>query len=153
MGALLNPTGNARGYIKWGLVAHTLAMFVFVTVYATININLQSISYVDKRRFPGSGDTLPPGPLGYQFLTYSEPISLVSSVMFQLNQWLADGLLVSSVTESLVAISKSFLQLYRCHVIYVMNYWVIAFPCLMYLATLGAFSHRLQVQVESDTFN
>lgn len=120
MGALLNPASNARGYMKWGLVAHTVAMFLFVTVYATINLNLQSISYVDNRGYPGSGDILPPGPFGYQSLTYSKPISLVSSVMFQLNQWLADGLL-----------------LYRCHVIYSVNHWIIAFPCLMYLATFA----------------
>ena len=29
------------------------------------------------------------------------------------------------------------LKLYRCHVIYAMNYWIIAFPCLMYLASVG----------------
>ena len=33
------------------------------------------------------------------------------------------------------------LQLHRCYVIYAMNPWVIAFPCLMYLAALGTHSN------------
>ena len=33
----------------------------------------------------------------------------------------------------------AFTQLYRCYVIYGMNYWVIAFPFLMYLASWGAY--------------
>ena len=33
-------------------------------------------------------------------------------------------------------------QLYRCYVIYAMNYWVVAFPALMYLATLGKHSNQ-----------
>lgn len=120
MGALLNPANHIRGGIKWGLVAHSVAMFAFVTVFTALNLDLQSISYIDNRDYPGDSFMFPPGPLGYQFLVYSKPISLVPTIMFHLNTCLVDGLL-----------------LYRCYVTYAMNYWVIAFPCLMYLAAVA----------------
>lgn len=119
MSALLGPVSRKKGGIKWELVAHTVAMFSFVTVYTAANLDFQSISYIDNRNFPG-GDGVPPGPFGYQIYVYFIPISLIQSIMFALNGWLADGLL-----------------LYRCYVIYAKNHWVIAFPCLMYLASVG----------------
>lgn len=66
-----------------------------------MNLNLQSISYIDNRGFPGGG-LLSPGPLGYQFLIYSKATSVVPNIMFLLNNWLADGLLASSVSNSVV---------------------------------------------------
>lgn len=119
MGALLNPVNRTRG-IKWALVAHTAAMFSFVTIYTAINLDIQSISYIDNREFPGV-DSIPwPGPVGYQTLITSKAISVVPTIVFVLNTWLADGLL-----------------LYRCYVICAANYWVIVFPCLMYLVTVA----------------
>ena len=59
-----------------------------------MNLDIQSVSYIDNREFPGN-DALPPGPLGYQYLIYSKAISIVPNLMFLLNNWLADGLLVS----------------------------------------------------------
>jgi hypothetical protein len=92
MGALLNPAERARG-IKWGLVCHTTLMFSFVTINVAMSLALQPISYVDYRSFPGY-EGLPPGPFGYQLLVYSKAISFVPTLMFFLNNWLADGLLV-----------------------------------------------------------
>lgn len=89
MGTLLDPTNRTRGGIKWGLVVHTVAMFSFLTIYTGMNLDLQSISYVDNREFPDA-------PLLYQFNISTTAISVVPNVMFPLNQWLADGLLVSS---------------------------------------------------------
>lgn len=131
MSALLDPANRKRGGTKWGLVGHTLAMFSFVTIFTAINLAIQSVSYIDNRDFPGR-DGVFPGPLGYQFYITTEAISVVPSVMFLLNNWLADGLL-----------------LYRCYVTYSMSYWIIAFPCLMFLATIGlgiAFIFRLATQ-------
>jgi len=91
-----------------------------VTVFTAMNLNIQSISYIDNREFPGVEGVLPPGPIGYQWSIYSNVLTVVPNLMFLLNNWLADGLL-----------------LYRCYVIYAMNLWVIAFPCLMYLASLA----------------
>lgn len=94
MSALLNPTDRARGNTKWGLVVHAVAMFSFATIYTAFTLNIESISFIDNRNFPGVGEALPPGPLGYQFLIYSRPMGIVPNVMFLLDNWLADGLLV-----------------------------------------------------------
>ena len=91
--------------IKLGLVAHTVAMFSFVTIPAAAKLNLQSLSYVEYRRFPGEyrqfpGGVLPPGPLRYQVVVNYEPPETYFRSMFPLNQWLADGFLVGSVSNS-----------------------------------------------------
>lgn len=94
---LLDPANRLRGGIRWGLVAHTTAMFSFVTIYNGMYLNLQSISFVDYRAFPGLGDYLSPGPLGYQYLIYTGPMCMIPHIVFLLNTWLADGLLVSPI--------------------------------------------------------
>lgn len=138
MRALFNPTNRTTGRAKWGLVVHTTLMFSIVTVATSVGLQLQSISYIDNREFPGGGE-LPPGPIGYKYVVGSEPIYIIPNTMFQINQWLADGLLVSSASNSIAQISNTPLpQLYRCYLIYSMNFWVVAFPCLMYLSTFGA---------------
>jgi len=119
MSALFNPINRAIEGIRWGLVAYTAAMFSIITILVAMNLNILSVSYIDNRAFPGN-DGIPPGPFGYQLLLYSKPISIVPNFMFLLNSWLADALL-----------------LYRCYIIYSKNIWAIAFPCLMYLASVA----------------
>ena len=97
VGALFSTANRAKGGIKWGLVVHTSIMFSFVTIYTGTNLNILSLAYIDNREFPGFEDVVPPGPLGYQLFIYSTAISIVPNVMVLLNNWLADGLLVSSV--------------------------------------------------------
>ena len=94
IGSLLNPVNRTRGGIKWGLVALIAAMFAFVTIATAINLDLLSVCYVDNEAFPGIDGVVFPGPLGYQVLIYSKAISIVPSILFLLNTWLADGLLV-----------------------------------------------------------
>jgi len=117
LSALLNPVSYTKGRLRWLLVIHIGAMFTFVTVFTAINLNIISTSYIDNRKFPNDPY---PGPLGYQVLAYSETSGIVSTVMFLLNSWLADGLL-----------------LYRCYIIYPMNRWAIVCPCLIYLASIA----------------
>lgn len=119
MTALFSPA-NRRVGVKWGPVVYSTLMFSFVTIFTAINLDIQSVSYIDNREYAGDGETIPPGPLGYQYLIYSEAISVAANLMFLLNNWLADGLL-----------------LYRCYIIYSMNPFVIAFPVLMYLASVA----------------
>ena len=97
MSALFDPVNRTKGGAKWPLVAHTAVMFSFVTVYIATSLDLQSISYIDNREFPGIDGIVPPGPLGYQLSIYYKAIDLVPNLMVLLNNWLADGLLVSSV--------------------------------------------------------
>lgn len=116
--ALLAPVNHVRGNIRWVLVAHTTSMFLIITLAIAMGLDLQSISHIDNREFPGAENGIPPGPLGYKQFIRNTAISIVPNGIFQLNQWLADGLL-----------------LYRCCLIYSLNYRAIAIPCLMYFTS------------------
>ena len=150
MSALLYPVHPTMKGIRWGLVAHTVAMFSFSTIGIAINRDVFSISYINDREF--TGPIL--GPVG--FLTFTFPIQqvigYVAFLMFPFNQWLAGGLLVSSPPDSVAQVSNVglLLQLYRCLVIFSMSYWAIALPSLMYLASIGTCPGR--PQDNSDAF-
>ena len=94
MAGLLNPARRRKEGIRWGLVSYTVATFSLATAYTAVNINGQSLSFIDNREFPGVEGVLPPGPLGYRWLN-SQVLSTVPDILFLLNNWLADGLLVS----------------------------------------------------------
>ena len=98
MNALLNPANRPRTGVRWPFVAHIVVMFSFVTVFNAIYLNMLSISNVDNREFTGS-DSLPPGPLGYFGSLYSNANIVVSRVVFLLNHCLADGMLVSCISN------------------------------------------------------
>ena len=101
MSALLNTVNRRKGGINWGLVAHAVAMFSLMTVYSSVSL---AVAYIDKREYPGDR-TIPPGPVGYQAsIIDSSPTNLASNIMFCLNMWLADGLLVSSVEVSVIQV-------------------------------------------------
>lgn len=121
MSALLLPVHFTRKNVQWGLVAHTVAMFSILTIGVGMNRYVFSMSYIDGREFTGI-DGLLPGPIGYESIVFSTPRAFGYAAYFvnPLNQWLADGFL-----------------LYRCSVIYSKNYWAIALPFLVYLASIG----------------
>ena len=100
MGVLLNPSNTIRSGVKWVLVVHTVALFSFMTISLGIGLNYLSIEYIDSREFPGN-NVYPPGPLGNDFFINSEALTTVSEVLFPLNQWLADGLLVGLISNSI----------------------------------------------------
>lgn len=119
MNALLDPVNRKKGGIKWWLVAHTTAMFSLVTIYTAIELEVQSVGFIDNREFSGYG-VLPPGPFGYMLSIFGKAVPNVALVICPLNNWLTDGLV-----------------LYRCYVIYSKSRWAIAFPALLYLASFG----------------
>jgi len=98
MVALLNPPHGREEGIKWWLVLYIMAMFSFVTVYAATNLYIQSNSFIDNRQ--GFPEELISGPLDYQFSIMTMDLGLIPNVMFNLNNWLADGLLVSSLFDA-----------------------------------------------------
>ena len=104
MRGLLCPVNGTKGEVKWGMVVHTAVMFSLATIDSAMDLNLLSVSYIENREFPQYYSILPPGPLGYQGTVYYKPISTVPSIMFQLNQWLADGFLVCSVPSSVTCV-------------------------------------------------
>ena len=97
MADMLNPVHRRGKDIKWGLISYTAVMFALVTAFTGMQLNLQFISYIDNREFPGIEGRVPPGPLGYQSLIYTGAPGIVLNVMFNLGNWLADGLLVGSL--------------------------------------------------------
>jgi hypothetical protein len=101
---LLNPTNPTKQTIKWALVAHSVAMFSFVTIPIGIILNSVVVGYINNREYPGNGGLYPPGPLGYSYLPTTDAIYAVYSAMFPLNQWLADGLLVGSISGSVARV-------------------------------------------------
>ena len=96
MGVLLRPVG--RG-MKLALVVHTVTLFLFLTIPVGIDLNYLSMVYVDIREFPGNHQ-YPPGPIGSYEIVTNSAAGIISDVMFPLNQWLADGLLVGPISNS-----------------------------------------------------
>lgn len=105
MNALLNPINRKNGGVKWLLVVHTTIMFSLVTTLTVINIYLLFVAYIENREFPGA-DGVIPGPLGYEDIISSEAPSVATNVILFLNQSLADGLLVSSISRSVPQLSN-----------------------------------------------
>lgn len=91
IGALLNPVNRAKRGVKWGLVVHTAAMFSVLTLGGALAFDSLSLCYIDDRDFYGGAY---PGPNGYRWHLYTMAITIVPSVMFYLNTFLADGFLV-----------------------------------------------------------
>ena len=97
MAAFLNPDRPRGEGTKWWLVSYTVAMFSFVTVHTLMNLHIQSISFIDNRQ-DGQGWPIS-GPLDYQFEIRQKALGFIPNVMFTLNNWLADGLLVSALFD------------------------------------------------------
>jgi len=98
--ALFNPVHRRGERVRWGLVTCTVLMFSVVTVYTATYLSIQSISLIDNRDFPGVEGVLPPGPLGYRWFIHSKAIFVIQTVTFFLGGWLADCLMVSSLSDS-----------------------------------------------------
>ena len=107
MTGLFNSARRGWKGIKWGIISYTMVMFSFATVFTGINLNVESISYINNREFPGGEGVLPPGPLGYQWFIRPMVLSIISNLTSLLNYWLADGLLVRPL-----AVATSLTQLY-----------------------------------------
>ena len=96
MTALFNPVNRRDEGIKWGFVSYTVIMFSLATVYTATKDHILSICYIDNRNFPDGG------PWGYhESMSYSA-IFVISRAAFNLNNWSADGLLVSFLFDVVV---------------------------------------------------
>jgi hypothetical protein len=103
MGVLLNPVKPIERGIKWSLIIHTVAIFSFLTTIFAICIIYLPTEYIDNREYPAVGGN-PPGPLGYQATLSNDAAATVYDVMFPLNQWLADGLLVGPIWNQVASV-------------------------------------------------
>jgi len=104
MTALFNPVFRRGKGVKWGLVSYTVIMFSLVTVHLATNLHVLSVSYIDNRDFSGPVNGVEHrGPYGYQTAINFKPISVIPRAAFRLNNWSADGLLVGSLFDAIVA--------------------------------------------------
>ena len=99
MSALFSSTKRKQGDIKWLLIAHTATLFITLTLYTGAYLYYGFIMYINDREFPGLG-VFPLGPLGYQNLTRDKAINFVPLISMASNGYLADGLLVRSILNS-----------------------------------------------------
>ena len=98
MAALFDPIHRRGERTNWWLVSYTVFMFLAATAQTAMAFYLRMSSYVDNREFPaGFESTTPPGPLGYESLSFKDALVIVDDVMFYLGTWLADGLLVNTL--------------------------------------------------------
>lgn len=94
---LLNPVNHTSRGIRWGVMIHTVMMFSFATIFVAVSFAAQPVYYVDNRKYPGFNGK-GPGPVGYfANVAYFKAINLIPNTMFLLNNWLADGILVSHI--------------------------------------------------------
>jgi len=102
MASLFNPINRRDEGIKWGLVAYTVITFSLATVCTAMNLHIESTSFIDNRGFPGVDSGAYPGPMGYLGSIFYKAINVIPNAAFCSNNWLADGLLVSSLFDAVV---------------------------------------------------
>ena len=100
MTALLSLTYRRGEGIKWGLVSYTVVMFALATVLTGMDLDIQSISYVDNRDYSSIDGSTGFGPFGYFLSIYFKPINVIPSAAYIFGGWLADGLLVGSLFDA-----------------------------------------------------
>ena len=99
MAALFNPIYRRGERVKWGLISYTVAIFSSLTAHNVAVFKIESICFIDNRNFPGGDDGIPLGPLGYQLSTASGALNLIAYITFFFSGSLANGLLVSSLSD------------------------------------------------------
>ena len=92
MSALLDPVYRTKKVIKWGLVTYIVALFSSLTIGCAIVRDTLSAAYIDNREYDVAG------PFEYLVVLglSKDVLHLVPALLFPINQWLTDGLLVSS---------------------------------------------------------
>ncbi|KAJ6464366.1 hypothetical protein C8R45DRAFT_1023829 [Mycena sanguinolenta] len=95
------------------LIVFTAVLFAFGTVFVSMDLTSLKLGFVDNRNYPG-------GPMAYAFAQYAKPITVIPNSCSVIGDWLAAGFL-----------------LYRCVIIFHMNFAIVALPILMYLSSIA----------------
>ncbi|KAJ7217070.1 hypothetical protein GGX14DRAFT_300684, partial [Mycena pura] len=95
------------------LISFTIALFALGMVFISMDLTSLRLAWVDHRDFPG-------GTVAYSFSQYGKPITVIPNSCAVIGDWLAAGFL-----------------LYRCVIIFHMNFIIIAIPLLMYLGSIA----------------
>ena len=105
MGALLRPDNRMKEGIKWGLLAHTAAMFSLVTVHSDgpryrVHFLHRQPGIPWCRRHATSWTSRIPVP------HYAKAVSIALKVTFLLNNWLTDGLFGEHCDKAVIWVSN-----------------------------------------------
>jgi len=103
-----------RAKIPWGFVTYICAMFTLASIGFGGNAKFNQMTFIDDRNIPG-------GPNAFTVEFYSTWVNIMSFAAYVLMSWLADGLV-----------------LWRFTLIWGYNYWLSAFPGLMYLGAVAS---------------
>ncbi|KAJ7430357.1 hypothetical protein B0H11DRAFT_2374447 [Mycena galericulata] len=115
--------------IPWGLIAYMSVMFILASIGFGINANFNQKTFIDDRNFPG-------GPNAFTVADYATTLNMVGFTAYTIMSWMADGLV-----------------LWRFTMIWNYNYWLTAFPGLMFLGSIGSsITFIISIIQSEDTF-
>ncbi|KAJ6561385.1 hypothetical protein DFH09DRAFT_920938 [Mycena vulgaris] len=118
-----------RKAIPWGLIAYMSVMFILASIGFGINANFNQKTYIDDRNFPG-------GPNTFTVEFYATTLNMVGFTAYTVMSWMADGLV-----------------LWRFTLIWSYNYWLSAFPGLMFLGSIASsITFIISIIQSEDTF-
>ncbi|KAF9464029.1 hypothetical protein BDZ94DRAFT_1308285 [Collybia nuda] len=95
------------------LAGYTFILFSLGTIFTGMNINVAVLGFIKNRNFPG-------GPEAYSSFAQLTPIGITPNATFIIANWLADAFMM-----------------WRCRVIWNGNWWILVFPCIMYLGSFA----------------
>ncbi|KAJ7484286.1 hypothetical protein FB451DRAFT_1028404, partial [Mycena latifolia] len=109
---LISDPPRRKGKRSIPLIVYTFVLFALDVVFVAMDLNDLKLGFVDNRNAPG-------GPTAYALSRYGEPLTALRVEASVYERLLADGLL-----------------LYRCVIIFHLNFAIVALPILMYLGSI-----------------
>ena len=111
-------------------MAVTCVLFALGTMHVAGSVKTMIDAFITFADRPG-------GPAAF-FANERDPTNLFRKTVSALSILVGDGLVVRSQTPSLFRLSiLSYIQIYRCYVIWTRNWWVIAGPIASMIATFS----------------
>ncbi|KAF5347960.1 hypothetical protein D9756_010216 [Leucocoprinus leucothites] len=105
---------NKKTRLEWLYLAYVSLLFIMGSIGNATNIKVAEMAFVDQRNFPG-------GPAGF-FATGGGPIGLTCNVVYIINSWFQDCLLL-----------WRFWMFFS----YTQRWYIAIIPCLMFLASFA----------------
>jgi hypothetical protein len=144
--ALLKNTNSTRLHRNFYIIFSTLSLLFNTIYFAQLPYTGQMMWIVTRNTYPG-------GPLTYYNVkSEGTPINVLGNIAQNLALALNDGLLVSLIFISEPVETPhllSYKQTYRCYVIFGSRLYVVVFPVLCTLGTLGELYSQRQITVIS----
>ncbi|KAF9010830.1 hypothetical protein BDQ17DRAFT_1273497 [Cyathus striatus] len=120
-------TKHRRSRLEWILFGYSFLLLALGTIGFAGSMKFNDMTFIDDRNYPG-------GPNGFAIAYYSHWINLMSFICYILMSWVSDAFV-----------------LYRGYIIWTSNLWVMIFPTLVYLGSIGS-SIPMMNSVRNGTF-